>query len=293
MKSAISSVLVNSDRRTLIKILGKGALATPLFLAGCGGSGSDSLASATSTPSDSTGTGGTDTGSVVDNNGWASGGTASITDNFPDDSLFDTGSSCNVSLTQTMTEGPCYFDGDYLDDISDAQTGLPMMLCLQLVDANCNPLSGYEIEVWHCDVRGIYSGDTSGSADTQGFNSRFCTGDDSQALSSRWFRSIQVTDASGRVNFKSCFPGWYAGRAIHIHFRVRSNNSDFVVSQFGFSDDFSDEICQSHTDYASRGTPDTHNTDDNIFAGNSDDFLFTLGQNSDGSLLAWKRIIIA
>ncbi|MCP3861793.1 MAG: hypothetical protein GY923_04850 [Aestuariibacter sp.] len=70
--------------------------------------------------------------------------------------MFENSSTCSVELTEALTEGPCYFDSEYRDDISEGQTGLPMMLCLQLVDANCNPLSGYEIEVWHCDVEGIY-----------------------------------------------------------------------------------------------------------------------------------------
>lgn len=283
-------------RRMLVKsAAGITILAPTFFFMGCNSSSTSLSADSTTTESSSgSNTGGSSSsgGSVETTTDWASGGTVSITESFPDDSLFDAGSSCSVELTESLTEGPCYFDSDYRDDISEQQTGLPMMLCLQLVDSDGSPLSGYEIEVWHCDVEGIYSGDSSDSVDGNGFNSSFCTGNDSAALAAKWFRGIAVTDASGRVNFYSCFPGWYSSRAIHIHFRVRSNNSDQLISQFGFDDDFVDAICSTHPDYLGRGEPDTHNSRDTVFDGD-DDELFNFAQNTDGSLLAWKRIIIS
>ena len=283
-------------RRMLVKsAAGITILAPTFFFMGCNSSSTSPSADSTTTESSSgSNTGGSSSsgGSVETTTDWASGGTVSITESFPDDSLFDTGSSCSVELTESLTEGPCYFDSDYRDDISEQQTGLPMMLCLQLVDSDCNPLSGYEIEVWHCDVEGIYSGDSSDSVYGNGFNSSFCTGNDSAALAAKWFRGIAVTDASGRVNFYSCFPGWYSSRAIHIHFRVKSNNSDQLISQFGFDDDFVDTICSTHPDYLSRGEPDTHISRDTVFDGDEDE-LFNIAQNTDGSLLAWKRIIIS
>lgn len=295
------------QRRRVIRSLLGAALATPVLgLIGCGGSGTTATSAASSSSSSSSGTGSsagssgssssgssTANGGVTTTTDWATGGTSSITENFPDDSLFESSSTCSVELTEALTEGPCYFDSEYRDDISEGQTGLPMMLCLQLVDANCNPLSGYEIEVWHCDVEGIYSGDTSGSSDANGFSSGFCTGNDQAALAAKWFRGIKVTDSAGRVNFASCFPGWYSSRVIHIHFRVKNNNNDEVISQFAFSDEFVDAICTSHSDYAARGEPDTHLSGDTVFRSSDDDYLFDLQQNADGSLLAYKRIIIS
>ncbi len=291
-------ILFNGRRKTL-KSLASLAVATPvILLTGCGGSGgSSSSSTSTSTGStstgSSTGSSGTGTTTVADNGNWLSGGTDSMTADFPADSIFENSSTCSVELTGQQTEGPCYFDSDYLDDISEGQTGLPMQLCLQLIDEQCNPLSGYEIEVWHCDVEGIYSGDTTGSSDTNGFNSSFCTGNDSEALQSRWFRGIAVTDSSGRVNFKTCFPGWYASRAIHIHFRVKNNNNDELISQFGFDDDFCTDICTSHSDYINHGAPDTYLTNDTVFGSDYNEYVFNLEQNDDGSLLAYKRIIIS
>ncbi|OFC69789.1 intradiol ring-cleavage dioxygenase [Alteromonas confluentis] len=295
-----SSGILTERRKTLKTLASIAAAAPVMMLAGCGGGSGSTAASssgstATGSSGTSTGTGGTSTGTTVtaDNGSWLSGGTDAMTASFPDDSIFEDSASCTVQLTGQQTEGPCYFDSDYLDDISEGQTGLPMQLCLQLTDASCNPLVGYEIEVWHCDVEGIYSGDTTGSSDTNGFNSSFCTGNDAEALQSRWFRGIAVTDSSGRVNFATCFPGWYASRAIHIHFRVKNNNNDQLISQFGFDDDFCTEICTSHSDYINHGAPDTLLARDTVFGSDYDEYLFNLEQNEDGSLLAYKRIMIS
>lgn len=281
------------ERRQFIKVMMAGvSYSGVMLLTGCNNGDSTQVASQSS--SATTGAASSNSADiVVSSDGWASGGTANMTVDFPDDSLFEQSQGCTVSLTESQTEGPCYFQSDYLDDISEEQTGLPMQLCLQLTDSACNPLSGYEIEVWHCDVNGLYSGQTDDSADATRFNSGFCTGNDAQALAARWFRGIQVTDSSGRVNFKTCFPGWYASRAIHIHFRVRRNNNDEVVSQLGFSDAFCQEICTSHVDYAARGEPDTTQASDTVFDSSDDSFLLTTQQNEDGSLLGYHRIMIA
>ena len=286
------------QRRTALK--GIASFAVAGLVAACGGGSTTSTTSSavdTGTGGNTGSTGGTGTtGSTTSPielvTDWAEGGTASMTENFPDDSLFETGTACAVSLTGNQTEGPCYFTGDLRDDISEEQTGLPMMLCLQLVNQSCEPLSGYEIEVWHCNVTGVYSGDTDGSADASSFNSSFCTGNDSQALAAKWFRGTLITDSNGRVNFKTCFPGWYPSRAIHIHFRVRNNNNDEVVSQFGFDDDFNEYLCTTHTNYTSNGAPDTSNTTDTVFGSDYEEYLFNIQQNNDGSLLAYKRIVI-
>ena len=140
---------------------------------------------------------------------------------------------------------------------------------------------------------GVYSGDTSDSADARGFNSAFCTGNEADALRAKWFRGIAVTDASGRINLKSCFPGWYSSRAIHIHFRIRRNNTDQLVSQFGFSDSFCQDICTNHPDYSHRGEPDTLLGQDTVFGSDYNEYTFSVSQNEDGSLLAYKRIIIS
>ena len=219
---------------------------------------------------------------------WASGGTDLITVDYPDLSIFDTQNACSLSLTQATTEGPCYFSSDTGEDIAEGKTGLPMQLCLLLVDDTCAPLADHVIEVWHCDTRGIYSGDTSASDDASRFAGDFCTAGDAEAESSIYFRGQLTTDTDGRFNFKTCFPGWYAGRTIHIHFAVSDpDGTTRVISQFCFTDEFCDEICTDHQLYADRGLQDTPlaGGTDTVFPADYEPFLLTTTQNSDGTLL--------
>lgn len=229
---------------------------------------------------------------------WSSGSTDLITVDYPDESIFDVGNTCSVSLTQDTTLGPCYFEDDTGEDISLGLTGLPMQLCLRLVDAECQPLPNYTIEIWHCDTEGIYSGDTSQSADASRFAGNFCTGGDSAAAQSTWYRGKLTTDSNGRVNFKTCFPGWYRGRTIHIHFAVSDNggSSRGVISQFCFTDEFAREICTTHDRYMARGEQDTTLAGgrDTVFPSSSyESFLLTTEQNPDGTLLAYHTIQIS
>lgn len=222
---------------------------------------------------------------------WASGSTDLIQVDYPEDSIFASSSLCSMAVDQNLTMGPCYFADTTGEDISEGITGLPMQLCLQLIDSNCNPLQGYKIEVWHCDKRGVYSGDTRNSSDSHSFQGNFCTGGDTAATSSTWFRGMLITDNSGRVNFKSCFPGWYSGRTIHIHFSVvDSNNNRQFVSQLCFTDKFADEICTTHDLYKNRGPQDTPLSRDGVFPSDISRFILNTKQNSDGSLLAYHSI---
>ncbi len=300
---------INLSRRESLKYMGITVASLPFFgLAGCGSSGGSETASAASSSSSSvqstnvipTNTTSSSASSEATSTAtrWLSGNTSSITVDYPDDSIFENDSEvCTLSLTERTTEGPCYLGVDEKEDISEGKSGLPMLLCMQLVDEDCAPLAGYLIEVWHCDTAGIYSANTSVSDDASSFAGDFCTGGNTEAESSTWFRGEAYTDSSGRVNFKTCFPGWYSGRTIHIHYRVKLTNggSDYIVSQFCFTDDFCADICTNHELYASRGTQDTtlSSGSDTVFP-NSDyeKFIMKTTQNSDGSLLAYKRIKI-
>ena len=280
-------------RRKLLTTAGSYLAATPfLGLAGCGGDSSSTAAAVSGSVSGSGST------TVTASGSWASGGTSLITVDFPDDDLFDGSSTCSLSLTPSTTEGPCYLGVNNRIDISEGETGLPMQLCMQLVDEDCNPLAGYLIEVWHCDTAGIYSGNTSDTDvdDTSTWAGSFCTNNDSAALQSTWFRGELTTDSSGRVNFKSCFPGWYSGRTIHIHFRVRNGGGDYVVSQFCFSDSFAEEICTTHELYSKHGEQSTTlaSGDDTVFPSSGyEEYMLNIEQNSDGTLLAYKRVMIS
>ena len=284
------------SRRDLIKTIC--ALSVVNLTAGC----SDKDTDTSNTNAEPSGEPSSETGEPVDTSedgdttadGWLIGGTALITAVYPDDSIFDNGGSCEVNLTGSTTKGPCYFQDSTGEDISEGFTGLPMLLCLRLIDSNCDPLANHTVEVWHCDANGVYSGDTSESADAGNFAPGFCTGDDEGALRSSWYRGQLVTDANGRVNFKSCFPGWYPGRTIHIHFAVSdASGSSRIVSQFGFEDAIATQVYTTHPLYSHRGDQDTPLDRDGVFPADTDPFVMKTQQNSDGSILAFHTIQVS
>lgn len=279
-------------RRHVLRLFGGIGLSPVAALTACTDTGEiiDTDSSVDTTTDTGTTATGTDTGTAT----WAAGGTDRIRVDFPDDSLFDSGGTCAVSLTPTTTLGPCYFQDSSGEDISEGLTGLPMQLCLRLIDSACTPLVGYTVEVWHCDTRGVYSGDTTASLDAGSFAGGFCTANDSAAAQSTWCRGQLDTDAAGRVNFRTCFPGWYQGRTIHIHFRVSDpSGATAVISQFCFTDALAREICTTHTLYSDRGEQDTTLAGgrDTVFPSSDNHaYIMNTRQNTDGTLLAWHTI---
>ena len=228
---------------------------------------------------------------------WAAGGTELITVDNPDDSIFASASACALALSTALTEGPCYYAEDTGEDISAGRAGLPMQLCLRIVDADCAPVSDHLVEVWHADSRGLYSGDTSQSDDGGRFRGDFCTSGDDDANSSTFFRGQLTSDSTGRVNFRTCFPGWYATRTLHLHIAVSDRSgARRIVSQLCFTDQFVTEICTGHVLYADRGDQDTplSAATDRFFPGGdaADEFIMSTSKNSDGTLLAYHTIQI-
>ncbi len=222
--------------------------------------------------------------------GWARGGTAAMTAlvSYPDPFSGAVDTSCTPTCELTL--GPCHDDqAPEREDISEGQTGLPMRFALRILDDNCQPVTDADVDIWHCDVRGVYSSSTN---DSPGF----CTGNDATALAARWFRGHRTTDANGVAWFSTCFPGWYSSRAIHVHFTVRRPNragTEYLTSQLAFPSDLIAELCTSHPDYVAHGAPDTSNTSDTVFpAATVDAYTMQTERMSDGALLAWKTIII-
>jgi hypothetical protein len=89
-------------------------------------------------------------------NEWASGGTAGMAETYPDPFEGDT-TSC--VQTCAMTLGPCYGESPVRRDVSEGETGLPVRLAFLIVDADCNPVDGADVDIWHTASNGIYSGE--------------------------------------------------------------------------------------------------------------------------------------
>jgi protocatechuate 3,4-dioxygenase beta subunit len=171
-----------------------------------------------------------------------------------------------------LTEGPYFVDNqlnrsDIRIDPSDGSVkeGAPLRLAFQVSDVNadaCSPLAGAQVDVWHCDALGVYSGVSDPGFDTSG---------------QLWLRGYQVTDESGYCEFTTIYPGWYSGRAVHIHFKIRtdpdSNQGYEVTSQLFFDEAFTNAV-YTHAPYVAKGAPNTPNASDGIFQGG--DGLLTL-----------------
>jgi protocatechuate 3,4-dioxygenase beta subunit len=165
-----------------------------------------------------------------------------------------------------MTEGP-YFVDEQLErsDIrvepstGEVKEGLPLGLTFNVSDVTqgaCAPLAGAMVDVWHCDAEGVYSGVTD---NTVGFNT---TG-------AKFLRGYQVTNANGVAAFSTIYPGWYTGRTVHIHFKIRTTGANSeayeFTSQLYFDDAVSDQVF-SQAPYRAKGQRDQLNATDRASA---------------------------
>lgn len=256
---------------------------------GSGGSGASSTSSSASTSSGSTASWATGDGSFLDGKDYGDPFTGGL------------GTACAV--WKASTQGPCHSNTYHRQDVSEGVVGLPTRLELLVVDAACNPVPDAIVEIWHCSPGGVYSEAATAEASDIGYdadhhadlNGGMCTGNDAAAQAGGWFRGYQKAGADGRVTFDTVFPGWYAGRTVHIHFRVTVGTTEYITSQVFFDDALNDEIIGDHAKYNARGAKDTTNAADKVIseAGLSlASVVMSHAKQSDGALLAWKAISI-
>jgi protocatechuate 3,4-dioxygenase beta subunit len=146
-----------------------------------------------------------------------------------------------------VTEGPYFVDEklDRSDIRSDPSTGAVKdgvqfaltFLVSRVTGSACAALSGATVDVWHCDALGVYSDATDPSFNTKG---------------QKFLRGYQTTDASGKAQFTTIYPGWYQGRAVHIHFKIRTTTSAFT-SQLFFDDALNTQVF-AQSPYSQKGT---------------------------------------
>jgi hypothetical protein len=265
------------SRRDLLHALGLGAATLPLLAcdsSSSGGDQPDARPTADARSDDAT------------CSTWASGGTAAMTAkaSYPDPFTAAI-TACPLVLCQT-TAGPCTASTTERVDVSDGNRGLPVRLALKLVThTTCAPIADAVVEIWHTHAKGVYSGQTPSPG--------FCSGGDVEAPTQNYFRGTQTSDANGVVTFDTCFPGWYPGRAIHIHFSVRVGGTAYLVSQLFFPQPLIDEIFSCHPDYMPYGAPDTPNANDGVVAnGNVGPYVVETARMSDGAMLASKVIAL-
>ena len=179
------------------------------------------------------------------------------------------GPSCVVRPAQT--EGPYFVDerlnrSDIRSDPTDGRvkSGTPLALTLlvsRLGAGDCQPLPGAQVDIWHCDAQGVYS-------DVQ--DPEFNT------IGQKFLRGYQITDAHGAARFITVYPGWYPGRTVHIHFKIRTapvaRRSFEFTSQLYFDDVLMDRV-HAAPPYAAKGQRTTRNQHDWIFRRGGDQLM--------------------
>jgi protocatechuate 3,4-dioxygenase beta subunit len=113
-------------------------------------------------------------------------------------------------LAAELTEGPYYVALENIrTNITEGKPGVPLTLKVTVVNTTaCAVIQGAAVDIWHCDALGSYSDEAALGTSGQIF-----------------LRGTQLTDASGVATFTTIYPGWYTGRAIHIHTKVHIGGS--------------------------------------------------------------------
>jgi protocatechuate 3,4-dioxygenase beta subunit len=192
------------------------------------------------------------------------------------------------------TQGPYYVDekldrSDIRSDPSDGTVKQGALLALTFNVSTiakgalrgaqgrlCAPLKDAIVDVWHCDAAGVYS-----DAEDPNF----------KTIGKKFLRGYQITDQNGIARFTTVYPGWYPGRTVHIHYKIRSPSSakspyEFV-GQMYFDEGMSDRV-YANPPYASRGKRSISNLTDRIY--NSDggrQSMLTVTPDRDGYTAAF------
>jgi protocatechuate 3,4-dioxygenase beta subunit len=169
------------------------------------------------------------------------------------------------------TEGPYFVDEklNRSDVRSEPSTGAVkpgavLTLTFNVVrvtSGSCTSLANAQVDIWHCDALGVYS-----DASDAGFNTK----------GQKFLRGYQLTDANGKAAFTTVYPGWYQGRAVHIHFKIRTTAANGSVADFTsqlFFDDALNTQVFATSPYSQKGSGWTRNSQDGIYTGGGDKLL--------------------
>ncbi len=194
-------------------------------------------------------------------------------------------------LTPEMTQGPYYVAEELVrQNITEGKAGVPVKLRIAVEDlASCGPLANAAVDIWHCDAQGYYSGITGENPGGGGA----ATG--AENANTTFLRGVQITGADGVAEFDTIFPGWYAGRTVHVHMMVHVDGAAGDAStgaaapatpaggetylgghvshtgQLFFTDDLANQIFATKAYARSSQTDRTENAGDGILGGHLDE----------------------
>ncbi|HEX9826630.1 MAG TPA: intradiol ring-cleavage dioxygenase [Flavobacteriaceae bacterium] len=190
--------------------------------------------------------------------------------------------SCTVSPSETAGPFPIKTPADLVrENIVGNRSGVALLITLAIQDQsnNCQPISGVYVDLWHCDSNGEYS--EYGGTQMQS----------TDYTNDHFLRGRQTTDSNGQASFISIFPGWYNGRAPHIHVEILDTNENSIrVTQIAFPKDVCDTV---YATSGYNGEANTSNESDTVFSdsleGNMLDSI--TGNTTDGYTLL-KTIVV-
>ncbi|MDQ3870466.1 MAG: intradiol ring-cleavage dioxygenase [Chloroflexota bacterium] len=183
-------------------------------------------------------------------------------------------------LSPAVTEGP-YFVDELLNrsDIREDRAGVPLLLRLSAVAVTsdgCVPAQGAVVDVWHSDAAGKYSDVPMNGT-----------------VGQKWLRGLQATDANGLAQFTTIYPGWYAGRTPHIHFKVRVFSGTTKTYEFTsqiFFNELVTALVYAQAPYSARGPQNTTNAGDGIYNQSGGSTLITPASDGAGGYVGTLTI---
>jgi len=187
--------------------------------------------------------------------------------------LHSEGASCELIPSETAGPYPLDLSNDstkFRQDIRESFDGIQLNMKLRINNATtCNPIANTRVDLWHCDKDGYYSGYTvNGYLGQQNHKGE------------TFFRGIQITDANGEVEFITILPGWYDGRATHIHFQVFLSSVLQATSQIAFDTTAVNSIYTSSSKYSAHGANPMTNQKDMVFSDGTTYQMVTLTDNT-------------
>lgn len=223
----------------------------------------------------------------------------------------------NCVATPSDEEGPFPTKKPFsltTENIIQDRAGTPLLIHISIHNINnaCKPLHGALVDIWHCDSKGEYSeyGGSSGMMPPPGDRKDFplppppSRGNDSSRpfmpppfggggmqiadhTKEHFLRGRQITNTNGLVSFTSIFPGWYPGRAPHIHVHVYDKKGkSLLISQIAFPEEISNSV-YAQGEYKDHGMPDTSNMSDHVFNDSiANELASVTGNNTDGYILS-------
>ena len=191
---------------------------------------------------------------------------------------------CNLTPSETAGPFPTKTPGSLvIKDIRGDRKGIEMQVLITVKNKNngCAALQGAFVDIWHCDADGNYS--EYGGSGMQPAN----------YSNAHFLRGRQVTDVNGQVNLMSIFPGWYPGRAVHIHVHVfDATGKSLLVTQIAFPAAVCDDVFTTSTQYYKKGKADTPNERDNVFRdGFTDELAVVTGKPGSGYVLSHTLVV--